>query len=101
MEESDKPKAVRKSRKKVPAEEEVPEEPLEPLEPEEAPEEVPAKPRKKALDTPVPRVRKAPIVSAPEPPPPLDASFFGELLRTQWRMEKDKRVERLTNMRFT
>ena len=85
----DQPTAARKSRKKVIEEpEEAPEELLEP-------EEVPRKPGK------APRVRKEPIVSAPEPPPPLDASFFGELLRTQWRMEKDKRVERLTHLRIT
>ena len=56
--------------------------------------ETPKKPRK-------PRVRKEKLEPAPEPPPPLDAFFFSELLRTQWRMEKEKRVERLANMRFT
>ena len=59
-------------------------------------EEAPQSPKQRTR-----KVRKEKVVVPPEPPPPLDAMFFGDLFRTQRRLEQERRAERLSNLRFT
>ena len=84
------PKAVRKSRKKVV--EELPEEVPEEV-PEELPEEVLEQPKKARAPAGASRAQGKACAS------PRAAAGPGRL-RTQRLMEKERRVERLANMRF-
>ena len=65
------------------------------------PRKVPRKePRKEPCKEPC-KVRTAPLATPLEPPPPLDVTFFGDLFRTQRRLERERRVDRLSNFRIT
>ena len=70
----------------------------------ESPKESCKEPRKEPRKEPCkePRkVRTAPLATPLEPPPPLDATFFGDLFRTQRRLEQERRVNRLSTLPFT
>ena len=66
----------------------------------ESPKEPRKVPRKESRKEPC-KVRTAPLATPLEPPPPLDATFFGDLFRTQRRLEQERRADRLSNLPFT
>ena len=83
--------------------EDPPEAPLSPKaarKEEDPPKAAPKAPRKETRKE-TRKVRTAPLAAPLEPPPPLDAAFFGDLFRTQRRLEQERRANRLSSLPFT